>query len=151
VSLRADPPAGLEPVSSSAFLELIGPLYLDAGADVPTYWARVEARHANTFGAAHGGYVAALVDVVVGRGTRRLLADGRSFRTVSMAIDYPAGAELDEWIRFTVALDHLARRTAFVTCRVTCGERLVARAAVVLSASSAPAGDPAGTPQAPAG
>lgn len=131
-----DPPAGLEPVRSSAFLELVGPLYLDPAADLPVYWARVEAQHANTFGAAHGGFVAALVDVVAGRGAQRLLADGRRFQTVSMTLDYPAGARLDDWLCFTVTLDHIARRTAFVACRVTSGDRLVARATVVLAAAS---------------
>ena len=132
----SEPPTGLEPVHSSAFLGLIGPLHLDPAADPPTYWARVGAQHANTFGAAHGGYVAALVDVVAGRGAQRLLADGRRFQTVSMTIDYPTGARLDDWLRFTVTLDHVARRTAFVACRVSAGDRLVARAAVVLNATS---------------
>ena len=129
-----EPSPRLERVRSSAFLELIGPFYVDRSAAEPTFRAQVDEQHLNTFGGAHGGFVAALIDVAAGRGIRMVLQDGRAFRTVSMTIDYIAPAALRDWVAVTATLDHSGRRTAFVTCRVTAGEVLIARGAVILNA-----------------
>lgn len=125
-----------ERVRSSAFLELIGPLYLGSARDRPTFHAYVGEQHRNTFGGAHGGFISALVDIAAGRGARAVIDDGRAYRTVSMTVDFMAPADVGARLDIAVELDHVGHRTVFVTCRVTTEGRAVARAAIVLAASA---------------
>lgn len=136
VTSPSAPPPGFELVRTSAFAELIGPLYVAASGSAVRFGARVGPEHANTFGGAHGGFIASLVDVAAGRGTRLLLADGRSFRTVSMTTDFTGRAAVGDWLEAEVVLDRAGGRTVFVSCRVRSGDELVARASVVLAATS---------------
>lgn len=133
-------PSRLREVTSSEFLRLVGPLYLEDAAADPTFWLRVDERHLNTMGGAHGGFVATLADVAAARGARLLADDGRAFRTVSLTVDFLAPAPRDEWLCAVTTLDRLGGRTAFAACRITAADQLVARASVVLAAVTAGSG-----------
>ena len=125
-----------EQVRSSAFLDLIGPLFVAGAPDRPTFRAVVGEQHRNTFGGAHGGFISALVDVAAGRGTRSIIGDGRSYRTVSMTVDFMAPVDVGSRLDISVEVDHAGHRTVFVTCRVSTDGVAVARAAIVLAAAS---------------
>jgi len=127
------PPPGFQPLRSSPFVALIGPVYLSEGGERPIFGAVVEPQHANTMDTLHGGFLAALVDVATGRGTRLALGDGHPVRTVSMNLDYVAGVSVGNWVEAAVTVDHGGGRTIFTSCRVTSGDRLVARANVILT------------------
>ena len=130
------PPPGFELVRTSAFAELVGPHYVAPAGSTMRFGAWVGPEHTNTFGGAHGGFIASLVDVAAGRGTRLVLADGRSFRTVLMTTDFTGRAAVGDWLEVEVVIDRAGGRTVFVSCRVRSGDDLVARASVVLTASS---------------
>lgn len=129
-------PAGFEPLSSSAFVQFLGPVFVSVGSPGDTarsFRARVLDVHTNSHGHAHGGYLAAVLDAAAGHGARRILGERSGLRTVSTTLDHLAPVEVGQWIEITVTIDRAGRRTAFASCRVHVGDTLVARASVVLS------------------
>jgi acyl-coenzyme A thioesterase PaaI-like protein len=68
VAVMTDTPEGFRPFAySSAFLDAIGPLYQGAAADGSLILGlRIEARHCNRRGFAHGGLLVTLADLVPG-------------------------------------------------------------------------------------
>ncbi|GAB2458722.1 PaaI family thioesterase [Jatrophihabitans fulvus] len=123
----------LRELRTTPFLNLVGPLYVDDGAAKPTFWLEVTEQHANTMGSAHGGFLATLADVAAARGAHLVAADGRTFRTVSLTMDFLVPAPPGRWVQAVTTVDRIGRRTAFATCRISSGAELVARASAVLA------------------
>ena len=67
----ATTPDGFEPFAySSAFLDAVGPLYQGARSDGSLLLGlRIEERHCNRRGFAHGGLLVTLADLVLGLGS----------------------------------------------------------------------------------
>ncbi len=95
----------------------------------------------NTMGLAHGGYLAALIDIATGQGVKRLLDDGRRLVTVTTNTDYLGPARRDDRLRLEVTVDRSTKTMVFASCRISTGDRPVARATVILLAR-----DPTGSP-----
>jgi uncharacterized protein (TIGR00369 family) len=132
VSTR-QPAPGFELLRSSPFVERLGPIYLKSGPGGPVFGAVVEHGHTNTMGTAHGGFLAALVDLATGRGTRLVLGEATTVRTVSVNLDFVAGVQVGSWIEAAVTVEHNGGRTVFTACRITADGTLVARANVILT------------------
>lgn len=128
-----EPPPGFQPLHSSPFVGLLGPVYLKRDGGRPVFGVLVEPKHANTMDTLHGGMVAALVDIATGRGTRLALGESGPVRTVSMSLDFVAGVAVGGWVEAEVTVDHGGGRTIFTSCRVSTGDTLVARAQVILT------------------
>lgn len=139
--LRMDPVPttsmdGYEVLEASPFAALVGPILISL--TVPAaFRVVVGPTVVNTMGRVHGGYVAALIDIVAGQGTRRLLADGRAIVTVTTNIDYLGTARIGDTVDIDVTVDRDTPSVVFSSCRLTVGDRPVARATVVFSARTA--------------
>lgn len=65
-------PAGFAPLSpSSNYLDLVGPLFAKQDARGLTLGIRIEPRHCNSRGLAHGGLLVTLADLALGKGAAR--------------------------------------------------------------------------------
>jgi uncharacterized protein (TIGR00369 family) len=126
-------PEGFVPLPTSAFVEHVGGLYHRPDAPEHTFAMRVGPEHANVRGRAHGGFLATAVDVATSRGARVAMGDGSGVSTVTMTMDYLAPVDVGEWIQLVTTVDRIGGRTVFASCRVTAGDRLVARGSVILS------------------
>lgn len=129
------PPDGFEPLHrSGAWSAGLGPLFRrvrDDGAWVVALV--VDERHLNMQGMAHGGMLATLADsalgmnIAIARGTRQAQV------TVSLTMDYLAGARRGDWLEAHVAVTRMGRTMAFANCDLRVGERHVLRSSAVFA------------------
>jgi len=131
---HADVPPGFQPLQrSSPFLDLLGPLQqrpAQAG-DLLVLGLRIEPRHCNASGTAHGGLLATLADVGLGYATAFSVEPPVRLTTASLSLDYCGVARLGDWLEVHCEIVRLGRQLAFSEARLRSGERMVARASAV--------------------
>ena len=132
-----DAPAGFERFSGGAdFLELVGPVYAREHDDRRVFGLRVEDRHRNAGGVAHGGLLATLIDFALGRAIEADADDDTPRVTVSLSIDYLKAVEPGSWLEAHTNVDRLGGTLAFADCALRVGGDDVARARAVFAAIS---------------
>lgn len=115
-------PDGFEPPErASAFGDLIGPIF--EGADDGSRGFRVEAKHANNAGIAHGGMLMSLADMTLGRTVRD--ATGGPGVTVRMVSDFHAPARLGDWVEGHGRATRVTRTMVFAEAEVRANGRLI--------------------------
>jgi uncharacterized protein (TIGR00369 family) len=118
-------PAGFVPYPTfSRYLELIGPVF-QSETDAATVGLVLDERHGNARGFAHAGVLVALADTLMGHTAQRAGPPGTRLVTVSLTTDFPATAQLGEWVTGTAVVQRLGRTLAFTTCQFTAGGHLV--------------------------
>lgn len=140
-STPATPPDGFEPFHASPFLAHLAELYVDwSTLPVARFGCFVADHHANLSGVAHGGFLMALVDVVAGQGTKRILGyavnDMSKLRmvTVSSNVDFLGPAQLGDWLDLSVTIEREAKSVVFASVRIDVGDRPVVRSSSVFFA-----------------
>lgn len=103
-------PAGFTPLfRSSAFLDLLGPIYNQRSDTGLVIGLRAEEKHCNARGLVHGGVFS------------------------SLAIDYAGTAKLGDWITLETDVQKVGKSLAFANCCVVVESVRIARASAVLS------------------
>lgn len=122
-------PAGFSPIfRTSPFLESIGPLYSrGAGADL-VIGLRVQEKHANGRGFAHGGVLATIADVALGYSLATLTEPLTSAVTVNLSLDFTGRARVGDWLETRVDFQKLGTRMAFANAYLSVNSEPVARA-----------------------
>jgi uncharacterized protein (TIGR00369 family) len=119
-------PADFEAFSSSPFFATVGPAWIRRRDVPPTFGIRIEPRHCNSAGTAHGGLLVALADLALGQGIRAV-AD-RDFRlvTAGLSVDFARPIPVGQWVEAQADIQHHTRRTVFANCYLTSnGQRAV--------------------------
>ncbi len=95
-----DTPPGFAPLVWPGFCTLIGPLWSRPKGDGPDVdiGLRIEPRHANSGGYAHGGLIATLADFALTHAICRRAGPDFLIVTVSMNIDFTGSAKLGDWV-----------------------------------------------------
>lgn len=126
-------PDGFVPYSRpSRYLELIGPLYEQAG-DPAVVGLRIDARHTNARGFLHAGVLVAVADIVMGHTASRAAPSETRLVTASLTTDFPGSAQVGDWVTGTASLRRVGRRIAFTGCEFSANERLVLTASGVFA------------------
>jgi uncharacterized protein (TIGR00369 family) len=127
-------PDGFAPVEGAGpFAGVIGPLHAREGV----YAVRVEERHLNAAGTCHGGLLATLVDLSMGRAVHDgSSGDDRRFATVSLTTDYLGAVREGEWVEAHVEVERLGSTLAFVDCSLRVESREVVRGRAVFAVAS---------------
>ena len=121
---------------TSPFLDLVGPLLHRRSEDGIEFALRIDERHLNNRGSAHGGVLAALADVALGY-TAALERDPPArLITASLTIDFAGVVREGELVVATVDVQRVGSRMAFANCYLACDERRVARASAVFANAS---------------
>ena len=110
-------PEGFEPIiSENPFGQAVGPLFEKKDDDSWVRGFRVEEKHTNQGGIAHGGVLMTFADIVMARAV--LGVADLPFVTAQMNAQFTAPAKLGAWVEGRA---HVSRRTkdlAFVSCEV---------------------------------
>lgn len=132
------PPAGFEPLQRGGpYMASLGPLYCRRTDQDITIAMRIEAKHTNMRGIAHGGMLSSLADSALGIGLT-LYCEGRhSFVTVNLSTDFVDAARPGDWVEARVDVQRLGRRMAFANCFLQVGERRILRASGVFAVMNA--------------
>jgi acyl-coenzyme A thioesterase 13 len=121
-------PLGFEPAGfTPGFLDHGGPYYLGAAVDgVRVIGLLIMPHHINYQDAAHGGVISTLADVALSHAVYDAERPRLAPSTVTLTVNYLAGARLDDWLEARVRIDRLGGRTAYTSGAVWRGAEQVA-------------------------
>jgi acyl-coenzyme A thioesterase 13 len=122
-----EPPEGFEVFHSSPFLAAIGPIWISPNESPPIFGVRIEARHTNTAGTAHGAMLVALADVALGHGIRALAGSAMPLVTAGLTVDFASPVRIGEWVQAQADVQHQSRRNVFANCYLFSGANRVVR------------------------
>jgi len=144
-------PDGFRPFSySSAFLDAVGPLYEGKAADgTLVLGLRIEERHCNRRGFAHGGLLVTLADLVLGYSL--ISASGRrGGLTVNLTTDFAGSVQMGQWVEARADIQKATGALAFANCYLTVDGKRIVRASAIFktppeagASASRAAADPA--------
>ncbi|MEZ5463335.1 PaaI family thioesterase [Dokdonella sp.] len=131
-------PPGFERVNrSSAFSELLGPLYQKPDTAGPVFAIRAQAKHCNARGQVHGGVLCSLADIAMGYSTALSTSPPTPIVTANLSIDYAGKSVQGDWIEVRTDVHKVGRTLAYANCFIHVGELRIARSSAVFSITPA--------------
>ena len=125
----ADAPEGFAlSQRSSAFLDLIGPIWEAGPVDDYRLGIRIGDKHVNNRGFCHGGVIASLADVSLGRIIAISEEPRLNIITMNVSVDYLSAARIGQWLEASGRVDRVGKRVAHSSGLITADGELVARA-----------------------
>lgn len=118
---------------SSPYFDLVGPLLARRAEGGTEFALRIDGRHLNARGFAHGAVLAGLADVALGYAAATSVSPPAKLVTASLSIDFVSPVQQDEAVIAVVDVQRVGARLAFANCYLHCGERRVARASAVFA------------------
>jgi uncharacterized protein (TIGR00369 family) len=132
----AEAPSGFERFDGDAgFIDLVGPVFVRQDGERRCFGIRIEERHRNAAGFAHGGMLATLVDFALGRAIEDDADDDQARVTVSLTTDYLRPVEVGSWVEVHTDVERLGGTLAFADCSLKVDDTEVVRARAVFAAS----------------
>jgi len=98
---------------------------------------RIEDKHTNMRGIAHGGMLASLADSALGLGLTLYCEGRQSFVTVNLSTDFIDAARPGDWVEAHVEVQKMGKRMAFANCFLQVGTRRILRASGVFAVMNA--------------
>jgi len=127
-------PPGFEPLSrTSPFTDLLGPIYQKMDSSGLIIGLRVEEKHCNARGIAHGGVLGTLADIAMGYSAAFSTEPPTPIVTASQTIDYVGKAEQGDWVEVHTDVQKVGRSMAFANCYFHVNAKRIARASAVFS------------------
>lgn len=121
---------------TSPYLDLVGPLLSRPSEDGVEFGLRIDERHLNELGFAHGGVLATLADAALGF-TAAFQSDPPALLiTASLTIDFAGAVREGELVVAAVDVQRVGKRMAFANCYLESDGRRVARASAVFANTS---------------
>jgi acyl-coenzyme A thioesterase 13 len=141
VSEAAEIPQGFKALrrGSSPFLSSLGPLYAKNEGSSVVIGLRIEEKHLNTRGVAHGGMLVTLADSAMGIVIAMSRSPPQPMVTVNLTADFADVARAGDWVEARVDVQKIGRRLAFANCHLRVGEKRILRASGIFAHVS-PAG-----------
>ena len=123
-----DVSSGFEPAGfTPGFLDHGGPYWLGpAVAGVRVVGLRIMAHHINYQDAAHGGVISTFADVALSHAVYDAERPRLAPSTVTLTVNYLAGARLGDWLEARARIDRLGGRTAYTSGSIWRGEEQIA-------------------------
>ena len=115
------------------FMAGLGPLYVRRNDGKIVIALRIDARHTNMRGIAHGGMLATLADGALGIGLTLACDDKVSFVTVNLSTDFVAAAHPGDWVEAHIDIQRIGKRMAFANCYLQVNEERILRASGVFA------------------
>ena len=115
----------------SPFLQYIGPIYVNRGGERPVLGLRVEQRHTNARGTAHGGLLLTLADVALGYVTGTSQDPPTPLITANLTADFASAAYLGDWLEVRVDIIRASGGMGFANAFIYVGDKRIFRASGV--------------------
>jgi acyl-coenzyme A thioesterase 13 len=135
MSATAQVPDGFRPLgrANSPFLSSLGPLYAKDEGRGLVLGLRVEEKHLNTRGVAHGGMLVTVADSALGIAIARLRTPPDPMVTVNLTADFADAARAGDWLEARVEVQKLGKRLGFASCHLWVGEKRILRASGIFA------------------
>lgn len=128
-------PEGFRPINRGGqFIQMIGPLYYrlpEQGCSIIAL--RIEEKHLNIRGIAHGGMLVTLADSALGIALSMSRTPPQPMVTVNLTTDFVDSAHAGDWVEAHVDIQRIGKRMAFANCYLHVGEKRILRASGVFA------------------
>jgi uncharacterized protein (TIGR00369 family) len=131
--------------ANSRYLSSLGTLYAKGEGAGIAIGLRIEEKHLNTRGVAHGGMLVTLADSALGIAIAMARTQPQPMVTVNLTADFTDVAREGDWIEARVDVQKLGKRLAFATCYLWVGDKRILRASGVFAAFPSAGGE--GSPE----
>ncbi|MDA1098352.1 MAG: PaaI family thioesterase [Proteobacteria bacterium] len=129
--MSAEVPAGFETAAASeTFESFVGPLYEKWDGEQYVCGFRAAPHHGNRRGVVHGGMLFTFADHTLGNMVWAR-CENRPCATVTLNVDYLAGARTGDWIECTGGITRETRSLIFIKGQLTIDGRIVMTASGV--------------------
>lgn len=118
---------------SSPFLSSLGPLYAKKEGGGVVIGLRIEEKHLNTRGIAHGGMLVTLADSALGIVIAMARTPPHPMVTVNLTTDFADAARAGDWVEARVDIQKIGRRLAFANCHLWVGDKRILRASGIFA------------------
>jgi acyl-coenzyme A thioesterase 13 len=118
---------------SSPFLSALGPLYAKQEGSAVVIGLRIEERHLNTRGVAHGGMLVTLADSALGIVIAMSRTPPDPMVTVNLTADFADVARAGDWVEARVDVQKMGSRFAFASCHLWVGDKRILRASGIFA------------------
>ncbi len=118
--------------NAGPYLDHVGPLLRRSDGVIGL---KIEERHLNAAGSAHGGLLASIADHAIGRAVNEALEDAGAV-TVSLTTDYLGAVSEGDFVQAHTHVDRLGGSLAFADCTITVKDEDVVRARAVFAVLS---------------
>ena len=135
MSEPVDIPQGFEELrrANSRFLSSLGTLYAKPEGSGVVIGLRIEEKHLNTRGVAHGGMLVTLADSALGIVIAMSRSPPQPMVTVNLTADFADVARAGDWVEARVDVQKMGRRLAFASCHLSVGEKRILRASGIFA------------------
>ena len=121
------PPPGYEPCEIlSDFPRMVARLYVREDSPFRYIGTRVQQKHCNYLGVAHGGFLMTLIDYALTYGTETP-QDPRAV-TLSLTTEFAGTASRGDWVAAQIDVLRLGKSVKFSNCDVWAGEERIVHA-----------------------
>ncbi len=135
-------PPGFEPLfRTSPFLETLGPFFFRRTPAGFVIGLRVEEKHSNARGTAHGGLLLTLADIALGYTAAFSEEPPLSLTTASLSTDFAGQAKIGDWIEAHVDIQKIGSRLVFANAYLVVGAERIARASAVFARNASALAD----------
>ena len=128
-------PAGFKELrrANSPYLSTLGPLYAKGEGSSVVIGLRIEEKHLNTRGVAHGGMLVTLADSAMGIVLAAARTPPDPMVTVNLSADFADVARAGDWAEARVDVQKMGKRLAFASCQLWVGEKRILRASGIFA------------------
>ncbi len=132
-----DVPEGFSAIAGlGPFLRELGPLYIKRAEGTTVIGLRIEKRHSNSRGIAHGGVLLTLADSAMGGALYHSREPHMPIVTVNLTSDFLSSAREGDWLEAHVEILRVGRQLAYANCDLWTEGRRVLRASGVFAITS---------------
>ncbi len=128
-------PDGFEHLDrGSPFIALLGPIFHKMIDGRHVIGIRIESRHTNIKGIAHGGMLVTIADSALGIALSLETGGKRPMVTANLSTDFLDAAHPGDWVEAHVDIQRIGARLAFASCHLTVDGKRILRASGVFAA-----------------
>lgn len=130
MSVKQQPEGFLPYCTDDTFNDVTAPLFIKAAdntCDTPILAMRIEKKHCNYVGMAHGGCLMTFMDIALSAAVCESLGKYTSTPTINISFDFMAAAKEGDWIEANILSVNMTRTMGFVNAMIESEQGSIAR------------------------
>lgn len=121
-------PTGFKPYcTDDTFNDVVAPLFIKPTDGIPILAMRIEKKHCNYVGMAHGGCLMTFMDIALSAAVCESIGKYTSTPTINISFDFMAAAKEGDWIQAEILSVNRTRTMGFVNAMIEGDQGSIAR------------------------
>ena len=121
-------PPGFKPYcTDDTFNDVVAPLFIKPSDGIPILAMRIEKKHCNYVGMAHGGCLMTFMDIALSAAVCESIGKYTSTPTINISFDFMAAAKEGDWVQAQILSVNRTRTMGFVNAMIEGEQGSIAR------------------------